>query len=89
VATFLEDAPIQLAALRNALDAGDAETARRAAHTLKSNSATFGAARFAETCRALEEMAKAGALAEAEPLLRRAELEYPAVGHALAPVSDP
>ena len=46
VATFLGDAPAQLAALRGAVERGDAEEARRAAHTLKSNGATFGAERL-------------------------------------------
>ena len=41
--TFLEEAPAQLATLRNAVARGDAEEARRVAHTLKSNGATFGA----------------------------------------------
>jgi HPt (histidine-containing phosphotransfer) domain-containing protein len=89
VSTFLEDAPVQLAALRDALAAGDAEAARRAAHTLKSNGATFGAERFAETCRSLEEMAKAGALADAERLRPRAEVEYSGVREALIPLRAP
>jgi HPt (histidine-containing phosphotransfer) domain-containing protein len=82
--TFLDDAPAQLAALRTALDVSDPEAARRAAHTLKSNGATFGAGRFSETCRLLEEMAKAGALDGAAELLPRAEREYGAVAEALA-----
>jgi HPt (histidine-containing phosphotransfer) domain-containing protein len=87
--TFLDDAPVQLTALRKAVEAGDAEAARRAAHTLKSNGATFGALRFSGTCRDLEEMAKAGSLASAEPVLRRAEHEYAGVGDALAPMRAP
>ena len=43
VATFLEEAPTMLADLRSARAAGDADVFRRAAHSLKSNSATFGA----------------------------------------------
>jgi HPt (histidine-containing phosphotransfer) domain-containing protein len=89
VSTFLDDAPVQLAALRDALARGDAEAARRTAHTLKSNGATFGAEGFAETCRRLEEMGKEGALADAERLLPQAELEYSAVGEALAPLRGP
>ncbi|RTL40839.1 MAG: Hpt domain-containing protein [Burkholderiales bacterium] len=52
--SFLEDAPQGLAALRSALDAGDAVAFRRAAHSLKSNGSTFGATAFAESARALE-----------------------------------
>ncbi|MDM0103542.1 Hpt domain-containing protein [Variovorax sp. J22R24] len=43
VQTFLEEAPAMLQELRDALAAGDADTFRRAAHSLKSNSLTFGA----------------------------------------------
>jgi HPt (histidine-containing phosphotransfer) domain-containing protein len=86
VGTFLDDAPVQLAALRDALGEGDAEAARRAAHTLKSNGATFGADGFSETCRGLEELARDGALGGAAELLPRAEREYTAVAEALAPL---
>jgi HPt (histidine-containing phosphotransfer) domain-containing protein len=89
VGTFLDDAPAQLAALRAALGSGDAEAARRAAHTLKSNGATFGANRFADTCRRLEEIARTGSLAEAEGLLPRAVREYSAAEEALSPMRGP
>ncbi|SCK24179.1 FOG: HPt domain [Variovorax sp. HW608] len=43
VQTFLEEAPAMLQELRDALASGNAEDYRRAAHSLKSNSLTFGA----------------------------------------------
>ena len=54
VDTFAEEAPRLLAELRSALAAGAAERFRRAAHSLKSNSHTFGAARLAAMARTLE-----------------------------------
>ncbi len=54
VDTFLEDAPNMLADLRAALAAGDADTFRRAAHSLKSNSLTFGALALGQAARELE-----------------------------------
>lgn len=54
VGTFAEEAPQILAELRSALDRGAAERFRRAAHSLKSNSSTFGARRLAEMARTLE-----------------------------------
>jgi HPt (histidine-containing phosphotransfer) domain-containing protein len=52
--------------------------ADRAAHTLKSNAATFGAHGLAELSRSLEEAAKQGALAEGadgvEALARELEI---------------
>ena len=54
VDTFFEEAPTLLADLRSALAQGDADRFRRAAHSLKSNSLTFGASALAELARALE-----------------------------------
>jgi CheY-like chemotaxis protein/HPt (histidine-containing phosphotransfer) domain-containing protein len=54
VDAFLEDAPAMLAELRTAHAASDPDTFRRAAHSLKSNSATFGAITVTELARELE-----------------------------------
>ncbi|MEO8922758.1 MAG: Hpt domain-containing protein [Caldimonas sp.] len=54
VDTFAEEAPQLLAEMRGALAAGSAERFRRAAHSLKSNSSTFGAERLAAMARGLE-----------------------------------
>ena len=54
VNTFAEEAPGLLAELRGARAAGAAERFRRAAHSLKSNSSTFGATGLADLARALE-----------------------------------
>jgi HPt (histidine-containing phosphotransfer) domain-containing protein len=62
---FLTDAPGLVTALRDGIEAGDAEGVRRAAHTLKSNAHTFGALPLGERCAALEMTAKAGDLSDA------------------------
>jgi HPt (histidine-containing phosphotransfer) domain-containing protein len=54
VGTFLEEAPGMLAELRRARAENHAERFRRAAHSLKSNSNTFGALRLASLARELE-----------------------------------
>src|SRR4029078_6966829 len=54
VCTFRAEAPIMLAELRRAFDAGDADAFRRTAHSLKSNGNTFGACAFAAMARELE-----------------------------------
>ena len=54
VDTFLEEAPGMLAQLDAALAARDAEGFRRAAHSLKSNSNTFGASELGSRAKALE-----------------------------------
>ena len=54
VDTFLGEAPGMLEGLRSALAANDAERFRRTAHSLKSNSNTFGASELAAMARELE-----------------------------------
>ena len=54
VQIFLEDTPQLLERLRNALAAGDLETAQQVAHTLKGTSASLGATRLSERCAELE-----------------------------------
>lgn len=55
---FFEDAPLQIEQLKRALADHDAESFCRAAHTLKSNGATFGAEEFAALARELEMMGR-------------------------------
>jgi HPt (histidine-containing phosphotransfer) domain-containing protein len=72
VGTFAEEAPQILADLRSALQAGEADRFRRAAHSLKSNSNTFGATRLAELARTLEMNAMPSSTAPLDAL----EAEY-------------
>ena len=65
VETFAEEAPGLVEDLRCALASGGADVFRRAAHSLKSNSNTFGASRLAEMARTLE---LGGMPADAAPL---------------------
>lgn len=58
VQTFLGEAPGMIAELRSSLAAGDAERFRRVAHSLKSNSNTFGAVGLGQLARELELSAK-------------------------------
>ena len=66
---LLADAPRQLEALRDAVAAGDAESARRAAHTLKGNARTFGAADLSELALEAENAAAGKDLETAGGLL--------------------
>ena len=54
VQTFFEEAPAMLKELRDTRAAGDADAFRRAAHSLKSNSLTFGAHTLGAMARELE-----------------------------------
>ncbi|MEK6985065.1 MAG: Hpt domain-containing protein [Candidatus Thermoplasmatota archaeon] len=62
LAQFLEEAPANLATLRQSSAAGEAAEARRAAHSLKSTAAQMGAMRLSELCRDIEHAAAAGTL---------------------------
>ncbi|MGE5073364.1 MAG: Hpt domain-containing protein [Anaerolineae bacterium] len=73
VDTFLEDAPKLIMEMKTALRAGDSETFRRAAHSLKSNSATFGAARLSGMAKDLEMLGRENKMAEAESQLPAVE----------------
>jgi PAS domain S-box-containing protein len=80
---FLADAPDLIATLRRSLADQSTGELRRAAHTLKSNGATLGAAEFAELCRTLEQRAKDGELDGASELVDRIEQEYGPLQEAL------
>jgi HPt (histidine-containing phosphotransfer) domain-containing protein len=81
--TFLREVPRLVDGARQALRQGRADEVRRAAHTLKSNGATFGATRLAELSRELEALARSGTLEGTAELLARIEEEYESVRIAL------
>jgi HPt (histidine-containing phosphotransfer) domain-containing protein len=83
VDTFLQEAPVMLEDLRRALAAKDAEKFRRTAHSLKSNSNTFGALTLGAMARELE-LTSVSKVSEggAEPVEALAE-EYSRVAAAL------
>ncbi len=73
---FFEDAPTFIAGLRSAVEHQNLEELRTAAHSLKSNSASFGALALAEQCRGLEMQGKAGNLEGAAERITAIEQEY-------------
>jgi CheY-like chemotaxis protein len=81
---FLMDTPKLLSDLRRATSDGDAGKVRLAAHTIKSNAASFGAECMCQLCRELEDLGRIGKLGEsAETLLARIEAAYSQVELAL------
>jgi HPt (histidine-containing phosphotransfer) domain-containing protein len=81
--TFLSDAPGLIADLNGAIASGDAAALRRAAHTLKSNSRTFGARRLGDLGQAIEEHAASGRIAETVDLVISATDELESVSASL------
>ncbi len=80
---YFDDSPDQLAAMETAMAAGDDEGLRRAAHSLKSNSATFGAMKLSGMCKQLEDQGKSGALDGAGTGIAQVAAEYERVRLAL------
>jgi CheY-like chemotaxis protein/HPt (histidine-containing phosphotransfer) domain-containing protein len=74
--TYFTDAPMLIAQMRTSLASSDAETFRRAAHSLKSNSASLGALMLSAVAKDLEMMGKAGILEGASAMIGQVELEY-------------
>jgi signal transduction histidine kinase/DNA-binding response OmpR family regulator len=62
---FLSDAPPQLAALREAVEAGDARSVERVAHDLKGSSGNMGAVGIEAICAELEDIGNSEDLAPA------------------------
>ena len=81
--TYVADTGHLLASMRQAVLAGEAPALRRAAHSLKSNSATLGATELAALCRALEGQGKSGAMDRAGDLLAQVEVASAEVEAAL------
>jgi CheY-like chemotaxis protein len=73
---FTHDADRLLGQARQALEQGQAEDLRRATHTLKSTSATFGAMALSAIARELEHLARDGVLEGAARQIDRAEAEF-------------
>jgi HPt (histidine-containing phosphotransfer) domain-containing protein len=74
--TFLIDSTALLAAMREASDAQHADELRRAAHTLKSNSASFGARSLASLCEQLERAARDGVVDDAAERVQRIQTAF-------------
>ncbi len=79
IRTFLEDAPQLLQQLRSAFAANDAETFRRAAHSLKSNASSFGAEHLSGLAKELEMLGRENKLSDAGIKLPALEDAYQSV----------
>ena len=85
---FYGDAERLLAQARQAVAQGQAEELRRASHSLKSTSATFGAMALSAAARELEHLARDGVLDDAADRIARAETEFTRARAALEAMQD-
>ena len=83
IETYLADSEVLVEEMRRAVPSGDVEALRRAAHTLKSNSATFGALGLAAMCKYLEEHGLSEAADETGERVAQIEAEHEKVRTAL------
>ena len=74
--SFNNSAPAVLQELRDGMSFRDGNVVRRAAHTLKSNAATFGATDLFALCAELEMRARAGELPDGQEDVERIESAY-------------
>jgi CheY-like chemotaxis protein len=74
--SFFNDGIKLLAEARQALQEGNAQTLRRASHTLKSISVSFGAVSLSTTAREIESLAIKGTLNGAAELIDIADVEF-------------
>ena len=76
--TYIDDATVQLEAMRGAAAAGDAEAMVRPAHSLKSSSANVGATAVAEASRTLEADGRSGSIDDAVARVAACEAAFEA-----------
>ena len=88
IAQFEQDAPQRIAALHAALDAGDADAVRRAAHLFKGEASTMGARALEAICLELEQAGTRSVLAGADGLLARLDATYARTQAAWLPSSS-
>jgi two-component system, sensor histidine kinase and response regulator len=83
VQLFVEDTPPQLAALREAVEASDAQSVERIAHTLKGSCGNMGAVRMAKLCEELQGVGASRNLARVPELPDQLEAEFELVSKLL------
>ncbi len=80
---FLRDAPLRLGMMKDAVEAGDANTLARAAHNLIGSSGNVGALRMVALCRKIDTAARIGDLTDAPAMLHRLDAEFEQAAAAL------
>ncbi len=83
IAPFLEDTPAYLDQLEQAVQDGDADTARAMAHAIKGSSGNLGAATLSHMAKEAEELAIEQRTADIVPLLFRLRQAFDAVAAVL------
>jgi len=83
VSLFIDDVPLRLEELRQAVERGEAQRVEETAHMLKGGSGYMGAAHMAEICGGLQGLGASGELSRAPELLDDLEAEFKLIRPAL------
>lgn len=86
IETFIDDASVYLHAMHQAMTKEDFHALRLASHTLKANSAQFGACGLSETCRQVELLSSRTVMNDMAKLIEEAHQEYQRVRERLLDV---
>ncbi|MFM7406808.1 MAG: response regulator [Cuspidothrix sp.] len=81
--SYLDDTPERLQALQDAINDDNSQKLRLEAHTLKSSSAVFGAKKFSNLCKKLEDLGRDGNIKHAAFLVPELVKQYEDVKIAL------
>jgi HPt (histidine-containing phosphotransfer) domain-containing protein len=80
---FFSDTPARISEMRSSLASGDNVVLQRAAHTLKSSSASLGAMKLSELSKELEMKVNSGSVEGAEAQIKKIDDEFLRVKSAL------
>ena len=83
VGLFIEDVPLRLDELRQALERGEAQRVEETAHMLKGGSGYMGAVQMARICAGIQALGASGELSRAPQLLDDLEVEFKRIRPAL------
>jgi HPt (histidine-containing phosphotransfer) domain-containing protein len=73
---FLDEVPPRIDRLRNAMTAGNIEEVYRTAHSLKGSAGNIGAERLYGVCKQIDELGRAGNLANLAPFVAALDVEF-------------
>ncbi len=76
IETYVKDSVMRVDSLYQALEAGDTDELRKAAHSFKGSCGNIGAQRLAEMCSQVEEAGRKGALENVSELVEHIAQEF-------------
>ena len=85
---YLQDTPLRIAEMEDALNKKDLPSFTRAAHTIKGSSSNFGAAKLTKLAHELEMQGKSDDLTESPAFCAKLRAEFAQVGEVLSKIAQ-